>query len=155
MRTFHLLTALFFLIIIDSCKPKNKSEFQNILTKSKDSVVQAPEQKPEQKPDQRPNPHDLLIGKWRVTDVAPATESEKSEALNIIMEFTPAGNLFITDKDKTELAATITFSFDNNYLYSRGMHGVLDTLFIEQLNNQTLILSSTKDNKTLVAARSN
>lgn len=136
-----LLFAAFF---IGSCKPKDKGTFFKDLAN--------PDKNREKTQD---DPRQLIVGKWRITETVPTSESDRDEVINSILEFTSDGRLYLTSKDKREQVATVTFTFDNKYLLSRGDHDELDTMLIQELSKNRMVLSSVRENKTLVAERSN
>lgn len=141
-----LYAVLLAAVLNCGCKPKNKLPGLKDLVTSDTSKTDTKEEK------HIISSRELIIGKWRMTDVLPnPTPKEKDDMINTVMEFTKEGKIMITDKGKTEEAASFTFSFDEKYLLSRGDHNELDTLLIKVLTSNRLVLVSTKDNRTLIA----
>jgi hypothetical protein len=146
MRT--LISFLVAVVILNSCKPKSKIPSLKDLVTTDSSKSDSKESEEKNKASAK----ELIVGKWKVIEMVPTpSESEKDEILNSILEFTNDGRLMFTSKGKTEQVATINFSFDNKYLLSHGDHDEEDTMLIQELNRERLVLSSTRDNKTLVA----
>lgn len=146
------ITSLFIMaaILICSCRPKTTVPGLNNLVTTDTTRV---DEKVDTKNVSR---RELIVGKWKITGALPEpSELEKNDMLKLILEFTKEGKLFVTEKGKKEEAATINFSFDENYIISRetGHENKVDTILIQELNIKRMVLVSTKDNKTLIAER--
>jgi hypothetical protein len=142
--TFYLLAFVLF----SSCKPKSKIPSLKDIVPSNSSNSDTKEEEKNNTAAAR----EMIVGKWKITEALHTpSESEKEEILNSILEFTNDGRLLFTSKGKTEQVATINFSFDNKYLISHGDHDEDDTMLIQELNNSRMVLTSTRDNKTIVA----
>ena len=89
-------------IVIQSCKPKDKTSVKDLFNKGSDSVAKQLEQK-------NLTSRGLIVGKWRITDaLPPPSEQEKNEMINSILEFTKEGKIIGTTKGKTEEVASFT-----------------------------------------------
>lgn len=148
MRVLKFAIACFILLTaIQSCKPKNDSKMEDLFNKSSDSVAT-------RQPVQNDlSPQELLTRKWKVTATIPEVTGEDAEEIrNSTLEFTKQGKLFYTAKGKTEEVASVNFSFDNKYLLSKEPgRDEVDTLLVQELSVNRLVLVMLKENRTLIA----
>ena len=142
--SFYLIMVLFYI----GCKPKDNSRnVTDLLTK--DST------KNEIKIEKKGSPTDLIIGKWKMKESSPepTSEEEKTEMINTVIEFTRDGKVLVTSKGETKEEASYTLSMDNKYMLStESGKDNTDSLFIEDINNDRLVLSSTKEKRRIVLA---
>ena len=71
--------------------------------------------------------------------------------LNTVIEFTKDGKILVTTKGQTKQEASFTLTADNKYMLSTetGKDNT-DSLLIEEINAERLVLLSEKDKRRLV-----
>lgn len=144
----RIVFIFFTAALICSCKPKDKNNTLESLLK-KDSVSN---REPEKKD---LSTKEFLLRKWKMQDVSPAPQSpeEKQEMLNTVIEFTSDGKVMVTGKNGTKEEATFTLSMDNKYILSvEAGKDKIDSILIEEVNANMLVLLQEKENMRIVLA---
>lgn len=143
MRTLYLF--LIITLMVTGCKPKDKEKSVTDLTK--DST------KSEIKVEKKEAPGEFIIGKWKMKESSPesTSEEEKTKMLNTVIEFTKDGKILVTKKGETKQEASFTLTADNKYMLSTetGKDNT-DSLLIEEINAERLVLLAEKDKRRLV-----
>lgn len=149
-RIQFAISCLAFLMAFQSCKPKDKDQVLQDLFRKDSTRIAGQEDK------KNISARELIVNKWRMIEVfpEPPNEQEKSEMLNMVIEFTRDGKVMVTEKGVTKEEATFTLTMDDRYILSTETNRVkTDTIFIEEITPDKLVLRAIKDQTKIILGR--